>query len=185
VLPLLIIPTFTILPPIYAVEIFGDGSGKILGFLMASVGLGGIFGGFVVASLGNMQRRGLLQLGSLFLLSLSLVGFALSKVLIISLLFLVLAGFFEIIFLTTNQTLLQLSIPDDLRGRVTSVVNLNMALQPLGGLIAGVGSDLLGGPKMITIVMAGLAAVVVIFIFLFSSTIRNYRLSQAIRSDIP
>ena len=183
ILPLLIIPIFTILPPIYAVEIFGDESGKILGFLMASVGLGGIFGGFVVASLGNMERRGLLQLGSMFLLSLSLVGFAFSNVLIVSLLFLVLSGFFEIIFLTTNQTLLQLSIPDDLRGRVTSVVNLNMALQPLGGLIAGVGSDLLGGPKMITIVMAGLAAVVVIIILLLSPTIRNYRLSQAIRHN--
>jgi MFS family permease len=183
VLPLLIIPTFTILPPIYAVEIFGDGSGKILGFLMASVGLGGIFGGFVVASLGNMERRGLLQLGSLFMLSLSLVGFAFSNILIVSLLFLVLAGFFEIIFLTTNQTLLQLSIPDDIRGRVTSVVNLNMALQPLGGLIAGVGSDLLGGPKMITIVMAGLAAVLVIIILFISPTIRNYRLSQAIKPD--
>jgi predicted MFS family arabinose efflux permease len=183
VLPLLIIPIFTILPPIYAVEVFGDESGKILGFLMASVGLGGIFGGFVTASLGHMERRGLLQLGSLFLLSLSLVGFAFSSTLIVSLLFLVLAGFFEIIFLTTNQTLLQLSIPDDLRGRVTSVVNLNMALQPLGGLIAGVGSDLLGGPKMITIVLAGLAAVVVIIILLLSPTIRNYRLSQAIDPD--
>jgi MFS family permease len=183
VLPLLIIPIFTILPPIYAVEVFGDESGKILGFLMASVGLGGIFGGFVTASLGSMERRGLLQLGSLFLLSLSLVGFAFSGTLIISLLFLVLSGFFEIIFLTTNQTLLQLSIPDDLRGRVTSVVNLNMALQPLGGLIAGAGSDLLGGPKMITIVMAGLAAVVVIIILLVSPTIRNYQLSQAIDSD--
>jgi MFS family permease len=183
VLPLLIIPTFTVLPPIYAVEIFGDESGKVLGFLMASVGLGGIFGGFVTASLGHMERRGLLQLGSLFFLSLSLVGFALSKVLIVSLLFLVLAGFFEIIFLTTNQTLLQLSIPDDLRGRVTSVVNLNMVLQPLGGLIAGAGSDLLGGPKMITIVMAGLAALVVVIILFISPTIRNYRLSQAIKPN--
>ncbi len=183
ILPLLIIPIFTVLPPIYAVEVFGDDSGRILGFLMASVGLGGIVGGFVTASLGRMERRGLLQLGSMFFLSLSLVGFALSNVLIISLLFLVLSGFFEIIFLTTNQTLLQLSIPDDLRGRVTSVVNLNMALQPLGGLIAGAGSDLLGGPKMITISMAGLAAVVVVIVLFTSPTIRNYRLSQAIVPD--
>ncbi|UCD08614.1 MAG: MFS transporter [Dehalococcoidales bacterium] len=183
VLPLLIIPIFTVLPPIYAVEVFGDDSGRILGFLMASVGLGGIVGGFVTASLGRMERRGLLQLGSLFLLSLSLVGFALTDILAVSLLFLVLSGFFEIIFLTTNQTLLQLSIPDDLRGRVTSVVNLNMALQPLGGLIAGAGSDLLGGPKMITIGMAGLAAFVVVIVLFISPTIRNYRLSQAIKPD--
>jgi hypothetical protein len=33
--------------------------------------------------------------------------------------------------------------------------------------------------------MAGLAAVVVIIILLISPTIRNYRLSQAIRPDSP
>jgi predicted MFS family arabinose efflux permease len=180
VLPLFIIPIFTVLPPIYAVEVFGDESGRVLGFLMASVGVGGIGGGFVTASLGRLERRGLLQIASLFLLSLSLISFAFSTTLLVALLFLALAGFFEMIFLITNQTLLQLSIPDNLRGRVTSVVNLNIALSPLGGLLAGVGSDLLGGPKMITIVMASIAAAIAVFILFCSPTIRNYRLSQAI-----
>jgi predicted MFS family arabinose efflux permease len=179
VLPLLIIPIYTVLPPIYAVDVFGDDSGRILGFLMAAVGVGGILGGFVTASLGNMQRRGLLQLGSLFLLSVSLICFALSNTLIVSLLFLALSGFFEIIFLTTNQILMQLSIPDGLRGRVTSVVNLNMAIMPLGNLVAGIGSDLLGGPKMITIVFAGITIAIVILVLLLSTTVRNYRLSQS------
>ncbi|MBA7663088.1 Enterobactin exporter EntS [subsurface metagenome] len=180
VLPLFIIPIFAILPPIYAVEAFGDESGKVLGFLMASVGVGGVAGGVVTASLGRLERRGLLQLVSLFLLSMSLISFAFSTTLLVALLFLALAGFFEIIFLTTNQTLLQLSIPDNLRGRVTSVVNLNAALMPLGGLVAGVGSDLLGGPRMITIILAGIAAAIAVFVFLYSPTVRNYRLSQAI-----
>jgi MFS family permease len=182
ILPLLIVPIFTILPPIYAVEVFGDESGRVLGFLMASVGVGGIAGGIVAASLGRVERRGLLQLACLFLLSLSLIGFAFSATLLVALLFLALSGFFEMIFLTTNQTLLQLSIPDNLRGRVTSVVNLNAALTPLGGLVAGVGSDLLGGPKMITIAMAGTAAAIAAFILLSSPTVRSYRLSQAIVS---
>lgn len=182
ILPLFIIPIFTILPPIYAVEVFGDDSGRILGFLMAAVGVGGIIGGFITASLGNLQRRGLLQLMALFMLSLTLVGFAFSTKLWISLPLLALSGFFEIIFLTTNQTLLQLSIPDNLRGRVTSVVNLNAALSPLGGLMAGAGSDLLAGPKTITIVMAGIGAAIAVFILLFSPTVRNYRLSQGIGS---
>jgi len=180
VLPLFIIPIFVILPPIYAVEIFGDDSGKVLGFLMASVGLGGIAGGVVTASLGYLERRGLLQLASLFMLSMSLIGFAYSTTLLVGLLLLVVAGFFEMIFLTTNQTLLQLSIPDALRGRVTSAVNLNMAFMPLGGLLAGIGSDMFGGPKIITIILAGITAVIVVFVFLFSPTVRNYRLSQAI-----
>lgn len=183
ILPLFIIPIFNVLPPIYAVEVFGDDSGRVLGFLMSSVGLGGIAGGFVTASLGGLERRGLLQLGSLFLLSLSLVSFAFSDLLPVSLLFLGFSGFFEVIFLTTNQTLMQLSIPDELRGRVTSVVNLNMALMPVGNLIAGIGSDLLGGPKMITLVLSGTAAALVVLFFLYSPVVRNYRLSQAIDSE--
>jgi MFS family permease len=178
IMPLLTIPIFSVLPPIYAVEVFHGGS-DVLGFLLAFVGVGGIAGGVVTASLGRVERRGLLQLASLFLLSLSLIGFAFSTELWGALLLLALAGFFEIIFLTTNQTLLQLSIPDNLRGRVTSVVNLNMALSPLGGLVAGVGSDLFGGPKMITIIMAGIAAAIAVCVFLGSPTVRNYRLSQA------
>jgi MFS family permease len=179
ILPLFIIPIFTILPPIYAVEVFGDETGRVLGFLMASVGVGGIAGGVVTASLGRVERRGLIQLASLFLLSLTLIGFAFSTTLWVALPLLVLAGFFEIIFLVTNQTLLQLSIPDNLRGRVTSVVNLNAALSPMGGLIAGAGSDLLGGPKWITIVFCSVAACIAVGAFFGSSTIRNYRLSKA------
>lgn len=183
-LPLLIIPIFDVLPPIYAVRVFGDGSGKVLGFLMASVGIGGIAGGVFTASLGHLERRGILQLAALFLLSLSLAGFAFTRELSVALLLLGLAGFFEMIFLTTNQTLVQLAIPNSLRGRITSVVNLNLALMPLGGLIAGFGSDLLGGPARITVILAGIGAVIPFLLLLFSSTIRNYRLSRAIVPDL-
>ena len=182
VLPLFIIPIFTILPPIYAKDVF-TGEADVLGLLLAFVGVGGIFGGIVTASLGRVERRGLIQLVSLFLLSLSLIGFAFCTELWTALLCLALAGFFEIIFLTTNQTLLQLSIPDELRGRVTSIVNLNAALSPLGGLVAGIGSDLLGGPKTITIAFGAIAASIAILVFLFSPTVRNYRLSKAISTE--
>ena len=182
ILPLFIVPIFSVLPAVYAVEVFGDESGSVLGFLMASVGVGGIVGGVFIASMSRMEHRGILQIVSLFILSLSLIGFAFSQTLWLALLFLALAGFFEMIFLVTNQTLLQLSIPDNLRGRVTSVVNLNMALAPLGGLVAGVGSDLFDGPKMITIVMAGIAAAIAVIVLLVSPTVRNYKLSQAITS---
>jgi MFS family permease len=182
VLPLFIIPIFTILPPIYAEDVFHGGP-EVLGFLLSSVGLGGIVGGIITASLGKLEYRGRLQLASLFLLSLSLIWFAFSTKLWAALTLLAFAGLFEMIFLTTNQTLLQLSIPDNLRGRVTSIVNLNAALSPLGGLVAGIGSDLLGGPKMITIVLGGIAAVIAVFVFLTSPTVRNYRLSQAIEPN--
>jgi MFS family permease len=179
ILPLFIIPIFSILPPIYAKDVF-QGGADVLGLLLSSVGIGGIVGGVATASLGRIERRGVIQLAALFLLSMTLICFAFSTTLWTALPLLALAGFFEIIFLITNQTLLQLSIPDNLRGRVTSVVNLNSVLFPLGGLVAGVGSDLFGGPKVITVVLCSIAAVISVCVFLGSSTVRNYRLSQSI-----
>jgi MFS family permease len=178
VLPLLIIPVYTALPPIYAKDVFHGGP-QVLGMLLSSVGLGGICGGLVTASLGRLERRGLVQLGALLLLSLSLIAFALCSTLWLALVFLALSGFFEMIYLTTNQTLLQLSIPDELRGRVTSIVTLNVGLGPLGALFAGGGADLFG-PQTATIIMCTVAAAVAVGVFLFSPTVRDYRLSHAI-----
>lgn len=181
VLPLLIIPNYIALPPIYAKDVFHGGP-DVLGMLQSAVGVGGILGGVVTASLGPYERRGLVQLSSLFLLSLSLIGFALCSDLVLAMVSLAFSGFFEMIFLTTNQTLLQLSIPDELRGRVTSIVSLNAALAPLGAFVAGAGADLLG-PAAVTILLNAAAAAVALLVFLFSPTVREYRLSQAIAPE--
>jgi len=177
VMPILAIPIFVILPPIYAVQVFGDTSGRVLGFLMAAVGVGGIIGGVVMTYLKRFERWGLIQVASFFLLSITLLGFAFCKSLPVALATMVLAGFFEVIFLTTNMTLIQLSIPDKLRARVTAAVSLTWILSPVGSMMAGAGADLLG-PKNITIVLSAVGAVVAILIYMCSPTVRKYRLSQ-------
>ena len=68
ILPIFTIPIFTVLPPIYAVKIFGDPTGKILTILMVAIGVGSMFGGVAAASLSRVERRGLVQLASLFML---------------------------------------------------------------------------------------------------------------------
>jgi MFS family permease len=182
ILYLLIIPIFSVLPAIYAVEVFHGGP-EVLGYLMSAVGIGGILGGFSIASLSLFERRGLLQVIAVFLISTFLICFSFCTKLWIALPFLVLAGFFEIIFLTSNQTLIQLSIPNEIRGQVTSIISFTSALSPLGGLIAGIGSDLLGGPKLITIINCSLAICVALMAYIVSSTLRNYRLSAAINNQ--
>ena len=179
VLPLCIIPVFAVLPPIYASQVYG-GKADVLGMLLGAVGGGAVVGGMVTASLGSLEHRGRLLLCAMFLLSMSLIGFAFSSKLWLGLILLAIAGFFEIIFITTNQTLLQLSISDEMRGRVTSVVNLNMALSPIGGMVAGVGSDYFGGPRTITLILCGIAATITLFALVLSPTIRNYRLKNSI-----
>jgi MFS family permease len=177
-LPLFIIPNFETLQPIYAKDIF-EGGPDTLGMLLSAIGIGGIAGGFVTASLQKMERRGVLQLASLLLLSLSLIAFAMTTELWMGFGCLVLAGFCEIIFITTNMTLLQLSIPGSLRGRVTGIASLRSGLAPVGAFIAGVGADLVG-PKMMTIIFGSIIGTIAMIVFVASPSIREYRLSQAI-----
>ncbi len=176
VLPLFIIPNFSALPPIYAKDVFHGGP-DVLGLLLSAIGVGGIGGGIVSASLGRLERRGLLQLGALGVLSLALIGFAFSSSLWVALPLLAVAGFFELIYLTTNQTLLQLSIPEELRGRVTGIVTLNAGLSPLGSFVAGIGADLVG-PRVMTVALCSIAALIAIGTYFGSSTVREYRLSR-------
>lgn len=181
VLPLFIIPTFSALTPIYAKDIFGGGP-DTLGALLSAVGVGGIAGGFVTTALGRVERRGAIQLGALLLLSFSLIGFGLSTALWTALVCLGLAGFFEMIFLTTNQTLLQLSIPNELRGRVTGIITLNAGLMPVGALVAGFGADIFG-PRLITLILSGIAGVIAVGVYILSPIIREYRLSAAMEES--
>ena len=177
ILPLFIIPNFSALPPIYAKDVFHGGP-ETLGFLMSAVGVGGIAGGIVTASLARVERRGLVQLVALLLTSLSLIGFSFCGSLVPALLLLACAGFFEMLYLTTNQTLLQLSIPDAMRGRVMGIVTLNAGLNPLGNLVAGAASDLVG-PRTVTLMLGCIAAAIAVIVFFASPTVREHRMSHA------
>lgn len=178
VLPLFIIPNFNTLPPIYASKVFTGGP-DTLGLLLSAIGIGGIAGGFVATSLGHFEHRGRLQLGALLLLGFSLIAFALSTKLWLGCLCFSVAGFFEMIYLTTNMSSLQLSIPNELRGRVMGIVSLNAGLMPVGAFLAGFGADLVG-PRVMTLILGGIVATIAIAVFLASSTVREYRLSKAL-----
>ena len=180
-LPLFIIPNFNALPPIYAKDVF-DGGPDTLGTLLSAVGIGGIVGGFVTASLGKLERRGVIQLASLLLLGLSFVVFATSKAFWVAVGSMALAGFFEMIYLTTNSTLLQLSIPDELRGRVTSILSLRSGLMPVGAFIAGIGADLVG-PRTMTLIFSGILSVIAISVYFASPIVRDYRLSHVMEAS--
>ena len=156
-----------------------------MGLLLSAISIGGIAGDFVAISLGHFERRGVLQLGALLLLGFSLIAFALSTKLWLGSLCFVLAGFFEMIYLTTNMISLQLSIPSELRGRVMGIVSLNAGLTLVGALLSGLGADLVG-PHVMTNILGGVAGIIAVIVFLASSTVREYQLSKALEgTDSP
>jgi MFS transporter, DHA1 family, staphyloferrin A biosynthesis exporter len=178
ILSLFTIPIFVVMPAIYASDIF-QGGPEVLGYLLSAIGVGGVVAGLVVVSLKRVDRRGLVGVAGLLGLSLSLAGFAMSANLWLSLLLLALAGFCEMVFIITNQTLLQLSIPDELRGRVNGIITLSNGLVPIGSLIAGAGADWLG-PRLTTLLLSAAASLVSLVALFTSRTLREYRLSRGL-----
>lgn len=117
------------------------------GLLMAASGLGAVMGALFVASLPATARRGhWLTLGNLSFPLLLLV-MALSRSFGFTLLVLVGIGFSYVAQNVLANTLIQMSVPDELRGRVMSFYSLTFqGMMRLGGMQAGLLGDLWGAP---------------------------------------
>ncbi len=116
-----------------------------LGLLMTAVGIGAVTGALAVASLPNNARRGrLLTLGNLLFPAL-LLAFAASRSFLLSLALLVGIGMSFVIQNSLANTLIQLTVSDEFRGRVMSIYSLTFtSAMRAGGLQAGLVADGLG-----------------------------------------
>jgi MFS family permease len=136
-----------------------------LGMLLSAVGVGAVVGAFLVASLPEQARRGwMLTLGNLGLPAL-LLAFVNTRIFLLSLLLMMLVGTVQVFQNTLANTLLQISSPDHLRGRVMSQYSLvSQGMHQLGGLQAGVMADWIGAPLSIGI-GAGVSLAYGVFVF--------------------
>jgi MFS family permease len=121
--------------PVLASEVF-HGDARTLGALSAAAGLGALLGAALLA-----VRRGAASTRTVGLacgtLGATLVGFALSQHLWVSLALLVPLGAATMIQVSATNTLIQLATPDELRGRVMAIwAMIAMGFAPLGALAA-------------------------------------------------
>lgn len=157
------LPYFTIMP-VFAEEVLGKGAGGF-GLLMAAPGIGAVIGTLTIASLSGISRKGPLLLGAIFALGGLLIVFSLSRSFWLSFGLLIVIGATQMAYLTTNQTLLQLIIPDELRGRVMGIYMLNQGLLPFGSLFAGGMADFVGAPDAVMVMGALTCALAAAFAF--------------------
>lgn len=169
--PVVVAMPYISLMPIFAKDVLHLGPGGF-GILMAAPGIGAVAGTLTIASLGNVERKGLLLFGSLIGLGVTLVLFALSRSLPLSLALLVLTGGFQMTYMTTNQTVLQLSTPDALRGRVMGIYMLNQGLLPLGSLVAGTLADIWSAPLAVAL-MGGAVVLLAATAFVLLPSMRS------------
>ncbi len=140
----LAMPILTMLPA-FAGEVLATGGGSLetrLSLLMASQGLGAILGALIVGWIGTTRQLGRVLLAVQIGLGLLIAGFALSRSLPLSLVLLFFSGVFFMALFSISFSIVQLSVPDALRGRVVSIYMV--ALRgggPIGGLVAGALAD--------------------------------------------
>ncbi len=120
-----------------------------LGLLLASAGLGALFGTAVVARLGS-GRRGRTLVAAGGLLSILMVGVAISRSMLVACPILLAHGAALLVLHSMANTLVQVNAPDAVRGRVMSIYFLLNAAGPAAGqtLIGGL-AEYLGLPLVI------------------------------------
>ena len=144
-------PSNTLILPIFATQILHLNAFQ-LGLLFSAAGLGTLTGALTIASLGDFKYKGLLLLVSFFLWTGSLMVFAFSHVLWLSLLALLLFGISQNGVGATVITLAQLRVAPQMRGRVMSLNTLLiMGVRPLGDFPASGMIALVGGPLTVIV----------------------------------
>jgi len=128
---------YSVLMPIFAKEVFGGGAG-VYGFLMTCIGVGALVGALAVASLGPGGQRGKLLNASTVALASFVLAFVFVRTLWLAAAVLAVTGFFFVVQNSLANTIIQLNVSDQLRGRVMSIYFLIfMGAMRLGALQAG------------------------------------------------
>ena len=156
--------SFTQLMPVFADRLGSDETGY--GYLLSAGGIGSVIGTLLIGSVHRHGQLGRVMLGAaacaalmtLIFASLTLAGWfwaAFTAALLVA----VCASGFNI----SSMTVLQLTVPDRLRGRVMGVHSMSFSLMPLGGLFLGALAERLGASAAVMVAcglyLAGIAFV--------------------------
>jgi MFS family permease len=148
---------YTVLMPIFADKILHGGA-RALGILMGATGVGALFGALTLAA--KTEVRGLGRWVALACagFGISLILFAFSRNLWLSVCLLLPVGFSMMLQMSSSNTLIQAMVPDHLRGRVMAVYSMMfMGMAPLGAFFAGAMADRVGAP--VTLSLGAIAAI--------------------------
>ena len=162
---------YVVLMPIFADRILHNGGQEFasligshdlgavrLGILMGATGVGALLGALTLAA-----RSGVKGLSTWITVccagfGISLILFSFSKSFWLSVLLLLPTGYFIMLQMASSNTLIQVMVPDALRGRAMAVYSMMfMGMAPVGALLGGALSDRLGAP--LTIAIGGFSSI--------------------------
>lgn len=144
------LPLLTFLP-VFAREVF-QGEVGLYSSMMAFYGTGSVVGALVVAWMGRFRHMGRTLLIVQVVFGLIVAAFAMSRMLWLSELLLFCAGVSAMLVTALTTSLVQLIVPDHLRGRVVSIYMVAFrGGMPLGSLASGFASNFVSVPAVLAI----------------------------------
>jgi MFS family permease len=132
------------------------------GYLLSAGGMGSVLGTLLMGGVHKYAKLGLVMLAGAAFSAFSVMLFALfatSGWFYLALLMTFAASVFAAVFMVSSMTVLQLTVPDELRGRVMGIHTIGFSLMQLGGLFLGALAETSG---------AAFAVLIGCSIFLFS-----------------
>lgn len=171
--------------PFFADKVFGVGE-EGLGLMFAAPGFGALIGALSAGWVSRVRRQGAAVLGSVFVWGLAVAGFgALQSGFLLGLFFLAVAGAADVVSAILRGTMIQMAVPDHLRGRITAMNLMVVISGPrLGEVESGVVADVVT-PRF-SVVSGGLACVVAAALILFLvPSLRSFEIKDQDRFEQP
>jgi MFS family permease len=160
--------------PVFARDVLHAGASG-LGFMTAAPGAGALLGAvFVTSTARSLEHKGRVLIVGLIGFAAGVFLLASSRNLALSLIALLISGLAFILFSTMMTTIMQLTVPGEMRGRVMSLQVVAMqGFGPIGALLVGGLAVRTGTPAAVAIgaSLVGLAALAAIA---FAPEVRGY-----------
>ena len=139
----------TFLLPAFNADVIGGGP-DALGLLLASAGVGALAGSLLLARLGDIGGKGRVLFATGYLWALFVVAFALSESMLTAMLFGAAAGMSGAVMGSLNMSVVQLALPDAIRGRVMAMMMMAHGFMPLGIMPIAATAEFVGiGPALL------------------------------------
>ncbi|MDQ6623785.1 MAG: MFS transporter, partial [Verrucomicrobiota bacterium] len=136
------------------------------GVLLSAAGLGALVGALGVATFGHTFAPRNMALSGVWIFSAALIALSLTSNFYLSLVLLFFSGVGMLLFFSTSNTVLQMIVPDEMRGRVMGVWSLIFgSMIPIGSLQSGALANWLGTRYALAFgaIICAVAALVALF----------------------
>jgi MFS transporter, DHA1 family, staphyloferrin A biosynthesis exporter len=170
-LPMVLGMPYMTMLTVFASDVLHVGGGG-LGLLTACSGVGAVSGALWVAANAHQVRLGRLMFVGLIGFGAMLLVFAVSPWFWISVLALMAVGASQQIYMASNNALIQTSVEEEFRGRIVSTLFLNRSMVPLGTVMAGLGTQVVGVQATSAAMATGLLLLAVL-VARFAPAVRN------------